>query len=161
MFARINSTRNLLPTPNRHTVESGQWAANLLATTPETNTTLIDHTMQDALLEWYLQTSTNPNRPYQYRAHCQGPYCYEHCPDSLGPSPHVANSWPLGAKVFIVVVILAMTIICLIMKLAFFIWLRYLERKQDFFLHSLGDNIETGQSLLEVSSMHIEYAGSY
>ena len=59
------------------------------------------------------------------------------------------------------VVILATTIICLIMKLAFFIWLRYLERKQDFFLHSLGDNVETGQSLLEVSFKHIEYAGSY
>ena len=146
-----NSACCFLLTPYSHTVESGRWAINLLATTPDTNTTFIDRTMQDALLEWYLQNSTNAIRPYQYRARCQGPYCYEHCPDSLGPSPLVANSWPLEAKVSIAVVILAVSVICLIMKLIFFIWLQGLERKQDVFLHSLGDNIETGQSLLEVS----------
>ena len=109
--------------------------------------------MQDALLEWYLQNSTNLIRPYQYQARCQGPYCYEHCPDSLGPSPLVANTWPLEAKVSIAVIILAVSIFCLIMKLAFFIWLQYLERRQEVFLHSQEDKTKSGQSLLEVSSM--------
>ncbi len=72
---------------------------------------------QGALLDWYAGVNTSTINPYQYRATCQGPYCYTgECPDSLTLLNVGQNNWPIWSKVVIAGLIVGLSIISLFMK---------------------------------------------
>ena len=139
-----------------HTIASGRWNTSLLALNPsKQNSTSRDITIHDALLEWYLVKNTSRTSPYQFRANCQGPYCYDRCPDSIDLSSLMSNNWHPGAKVAIAVVIIGIAAICLLMKMLFVIWLFWLERKQDAYLDSLEVDLENDEGVLQVCHLHV------
>ena len=76
--------------------------------------------MQGALLDWYMRIDNSNINSYQYRATCQGPYCYPGvCPDTLTLTPAGQNNWPPWSKVLIACLIMGLSVISLFMKVQY------------------------------------------
>ena len=89
----------------------------------------------------------------QFLDFCQGPYCNEQCPDEFILGELTSNNWPVWAKLTISTAILSIGVVCLIMKILFYLWLYRLEKKQDDYLESLDMGLEEadeGQTQLMV-----------
>ena len=87
----------------------------------------------------------------QFLDSCEGPYCNEQCPESFTLGELTSNNWPIGVKIVIAAVIVAIGMVCMFMKSLFKVWLFWLEKKQDNYLDSLDIDLEAGESYLAVS----------
>ena len=128
---------------HRHTIEPGRW--NL----PLAN----GYSIRKAIRYWYNNLSQSDQK--QFLDSCEGPYCNEECPESFTLGELTSNNWPIGVKIVIAIIIVAIGMVCMFMKFLFKIWLFWLEKKQDNYLDSLDVDLETGESYLAVS--FIEY----
>ena len=59
-----------------------------------------------------------------------------------------SDNWPLWSKIFIAVLVVGLAVICMLIKIAFMVWLWLLERKQDGYLDSLEEDEEQTDGLL-------------
>ena len=66
----------------------------------------------------------------------QGILCNSQCPDELQLGELTSNNWHIGIKIFIAVLITGLAVLCVIIKVLFFFWLRWLEKQQDIHLNS-------------------------
>ena len=67
-----------------------------------------------------------------------GVLCNSQCPSELRLGELVSNSWHLGVKVAIAVLVSGLAVACVAVKLWFCFWILRLEKKQRDYLESLS-----------------------
>ena len=105
---------------HRHLVEAGIWKTRQLA----------GPTIQQALTQWY----SNQTVPMHFRDNCVGLHCNNQCPDRFSFGELDSNDWSPVAKAVSVGLVLGVTILCLVAKGIFYIWMCCLQRKQNMWL---------------------------
>ena len=65
-----------------------------------------------------------------------GSHCNSQCPDELLLGELTSNNWHIGVKSTIAVLIVGISIISVLIKLTFAIWLYHLEKKLNDYLRS-------------------------
>ena len=65
-----------------------------------------------------------------------GFHCNSQCPDELLLSELTSNNWHVGVKSTIAVLIIGLSVICVLIKLTFVVWLYHLEKKLNNYLQS-------------------------
>ena len=80
---------------------------------------------------------------------CTGILCNGQCPDQLVLGELTSNNWPLWSKIIVAILVVGLAMVCVLIKMAFVIWVWWLERKQDAYLESLegGDEEDTDAKL--------------
>ena len=79
-----------------------------------------------------------------------GVLCNDQCPDKLLLGQLTSNNWHIGVKIFIVVMVLSISSICVIFKLMFDIWLYQMEKKLKEYLQSLYKAESPRHAILQV-----------
>ena len=100
-------------------------------------------------MEWLESGDT----PVYFRDSCTGPYCNENCPEQFDLGQLTSNNWPLGLKIIIVLVIVGATVLCMILKFIFGVWLFRLNWKQNSYLDTLGTDEIEAEDKLQVRRM--------
>ena len=80
-----------------------------------------------------------------------GMLCNNQCPDELLVGRLTSNSWSLGAKISITILVVGMAVACMMVKLIYIIWQFWLEQKQDTYLNFLEKNTEDQKTMLVVN----------
>ena len=142
---------------------SGRWrtlhlSAQVNATPPRQRVTILD-----ALTSWmalndssevirYTDTcqgihKTHSSVTTSYHIWSAGSLCNDQCPDEIALGRLTSNSWPLSAKVVIVIQTFGVAIVCVILKVLFLTWLFWLEHKQETYLSSLESDIQEDENI--------------
>lgn len=116
---------------HRHSIQSGVWTRFHLNESGE------GLNIMDALQKWY-QNKDKGNVTFRFRDNCQGPHCNDACPELfiLGELEH--NTWNPSLNVFITLLVCGTAALCIILKIAFALWLCSLEWRQKQYLDQLG-----------------------
>ena len=77
-----------------------------------------------------------------------GVLCNNMCPDELQLGQLTSNNWPVWSKIFIVVLVVGLAVLCILIEVAFIVWLCLLERKQDAYLDELEGDEEQPDVLM-------------
>ena len=96
--------------PHRHTIQSGIWSS--------WNLTYFEgraYTVRDAIDYWYWNVS-DTDEGVGFRDMCSGPHCNNNCPERFILEREGAHVWSTGAKITIAVIVVAIALICLLMK---------------------------------------------
>ena len=129
----------------RHSIKSGRWKVSLAG----------GISIQEAVRQWYSNSSSLQTK---FRDSCDGPYCNKQCPESFATTELMSNSWSLGVKVVIAIFVLAIGIVCVILKCFFGTWLLWLEKKQNDYLDCLDLDLEAGNPHMAVSiAAYVEF----
>ena len=72
-----------------------------------------------------------------------GVVCNPQCPEEILFGELTSNSWHVGIKIFIALLIISLGIICVIAKIMFVVWLYRLEKKLKDYLESLDSELES------------------
>ena len=84
----------------------------------------------------------------------QGILCNSQCPDKLQLTELTSNNWHIGIKILIAVLITSLTVLCVIIKVLFFFWRHWLEKKQKNLLESSKNESSTDFSTKKVNKYH-------
>ena len=95
----------------RHRIQSGVWNGPLLGYYDGEG-----YTIRDAINYWYLNVSDR-GVGVAFRDQCSGPHCSNSCPEEIVLVPQrEADTWSVGARVIIAMMVLLIAVICLTMK---------------------------------------------
>ena len=108
-------------------------------------------TIREALTEWLGSGDT----PVYFRDSCTGPQCNEECPEEFVQGELTSNNWHLGLKITIAVLIVSVTVLCVVMKFIFGVWLFRLNWKQNSYLDTLDTDEIEAEDKLQVRGMYI------
>ena len=72
------------------------------------------------------------------------------CPEEFNLGSLTSNNWATVGKAAVAIVIVGVTILCLIMKLIFGLWLCRLNWKQNAYLDTLEKDLEEAEDQLQV-----------
>ena len=136
-YTYMHMHTNIHTCTHRHLVEAGIWKTRQLA----------GPTIQQALLQWY----NNRTVPMHFRDNCSGLHCNNQCPETFTLGELDSDDWPPAAKAIIVALVLGVTIVCLIAKGIFCIWLCCLQRKQHDYRSEEGEKIQASSFMLSLS----------
>ena len=64
-----------------------------------------------------------------------GTHCNSQCPDKLLLGELTSNNWHIGVKSTIAVLIVGLSIVCVLIKLTFVVWLYRLEKKLNYYMY--------------------------
>ena len=96
--------------PHRHTIQSGVWSSRNLSFFKGRG-----YTIRDAIDYWYWNMS-DTDEGVGFRDMCSGPHCNNNCPEMFILEREGTDVWSSGAKITIAVIVVAIAIICLLMK---------------------------------------------
>jgi hypothetical protein len=115
----------------RHRIQSGVWNGPPLGYYDGEG-----YTIRDAIDYWYWNVS-DKREGVAFRDECSSPHCSNSCPEEIVlVSRREAETWSVGARVTIAILVLLIAIISLMMKLYCCIWAKLLDTKQRSFLAS-------------------------
>ena len=72
------------------------------------------------------------------------------CPDRFMVGELTSNNWPVWAKITIASAIIGIALLCLLGKILFALWMYQLDKKQDEYLESLDQQLQTAETSLQV-----------
>ena len=75
------------------------------------------------------------------------------CPEEFTQGELTSNNWHLGLKIIIAVLIVGVSVLCVVMKLIFGLWLCWLNWKQNTYLDTLDADEDEAEDKLQVRRM--------
>ena len=81
------------------------------------------------------------------------------CPEEFTQGELTSNNWHLGLKITIAILTAGFTVLCLMMKLIFGVWLCWLNWKQNTYLDTLDMDEDEAEDKLQVRGMHASGGG--
>jgi len=103
--------------------------------------------IRDAIGIWL--NTTNSKNPVQFRDGCYLTHCNEICPEEITFEQDESFLWQHAYEVFTYCIVAMVTLMCLIIKGAFFLWYWRLLHKQKQFLQQTSD-IENSKAIYQV-----------
>ena len=76
------------------------------------------------------------------------------CPEEFTQGELTSNNWHLGLKIIIAILIVGVSVLCVVMKLIFGLWLCWLNWKQNTYLDTLDADEDEAEDKLQVRRMH-------